>query len=128
MQAEFAKDENGFIWFFHAKEVHFRWQPELSGGLADKLMSAAEAKKLAALEKEAKERARQELVKELTDFEAKVKNIKDPSKEAKGHHNVLKMMDYMGTYYDNLKDKSGISGDYLRVDKQDIVRLEDVIK
>lgn len=72
--------------------------------------------------------ARQELVAELADFEAKVKNIKDPSREAKRHHNVLKMMDYMGTYYDNLKDKSGICGDYLRVDKQDIFRLEDVLR
>ena len=37
-------------------------------------------------------------------------------------------MDYMGTYYDGLKDKTGITGDFLTVDKQPIVRLEDVIK
>ena len=77
MRAEFAKDENGFIWLFYTKDVHCRRQTELNGGVAATLLSAAEAKKRAAAEKEAKEQARQELVKELTDFEAKVKNVKD---------------------------------------------------
>ena len=25
LYAEFAKDENGFIWLFFAKDCHFRW-------------------------------------------------------------------------------------------------------
>lgn len=55
LYAEFAKDENGFIWLFFAKDCHFRWQEALKGGLKAQLMSATEAAKIAAAEKKLKE-------------------------------------------------------------------------
>ena len=44
------------------------------------------------------------------------------------HAKILKMMDYMKGYYDDLKEKQGISDDFLRIDKKDITKVEDVFR
>ena len=45
MTAEFFKDENGYIWLFHVKDLHYRNQKALNGGTAATILSAADLKK-----------------------------------------------------------------------------------
>ena len=64
----------------------------------------------------------------MTEFEAECKNLRDTRGDMSKHSKILKMMDYMKVYYDNLKDKQGITDYFLRVDKKEITKLEDVFR
>jgi len=63
MQAEFFKDENGFIWFYYAHNIYTRKI------INKKTMSSEDAKQEAIKLKETKERQRQNMIAELRQFE-----------------------------------------------------------
>lgn len=59
MQAEFSKDENGYIWFFYAHNVHVREVPN------KKTLNSKDAKREAKKIAENKEKVRQTMIQEL---------------------------------------------------------------
>ena len=58
LKAEFFKDENGYIWLFNVKDLHYREQRALNGGTVATILSASDLKKKQQEEKEEKERQR----------------------------------------------------------------------
>jgi hypothetical protein len=59
MKAEFTKDENGWIWFFYAKDIYMRKNKNRTG------LSNVDAKKKAEKQREDRENAKKRLVAEL---------------------------------------------------------------
>lgn len=64
MKAEFVRDENGWIWFFYARDIHARKSKSRAG------ISNVDAKKQAERLREDRENAKKRLVAELEGFEA----------------------------------------------------------
>lgn len=115
MFVEFFRDENDFMWFYYAKDIHIRKSLTRTG------MSNAEAKKKAQKIRENKAKAKRELIAELEKFES--------TQKAQRNQAVSRMMGLMSDYYIDLKKKEGIDDQFLNMDKNtEITRLEDIMK
>ena len=94
MQAEFFKDENGFIWFFYASNIQVR--KNLSKSAVNSEEAKKEAKKLASN----KEKMRKQMINELEEYETQQKLSKNAATQ--------KMLGVMNQYYSTLKNEVGI--------------------
>lgn len=123
MKAEFFKDENGFIWLFYIKNVHMRKSLHIEGLLAGTL-TAADVKKQQQQQEIEKNKAKQQLIDELEQFEKEC-STKDGKKS---NSNVINMIQYMNEYYDDIKSKKELDEDAFNKSLKDIVRVQDIIK
>lgn len=122
MKAEFMKDDNGFMWFFYAKNIHIR-KGKLPG-MQDSVVSKDEAKKAAQRKREEQEKAKQQLIQELDSFEKECSKRGGPEK----YKPILKMMEFMERYYAELKEKQGIKEHSLEVHSTKVPNIEEVIQ
>lgn len=103
MNAEFSKDDNGYIWLFYAKNIFMRKSTHDPGLIAG-APSKAELQKQAKKKQEDKERAKKQLIEELETFERE--NF-GPGRRLEGANKkngkVFNMMNFMGDFYENLK-------------------------
>jgi len=128
MNAEFFKDDNGFIWLFYAKNIFIRKSHHEQGLIAGTL-SKAEVQKQAKKKLEDKERAKRQLIEELKTFEREqFGGGRRHENATKKNGKVTKMMNFMGEFYEDLKVQEGIDDNYLRIDKADVPKLENVFR
>lgn len=108
MHAEFIKDDNGFIWLFYAKNIFMRksyHEPGILAGAPTKQELQLQAKK----RQEDKERAKKQLIEELEKFEKDNFGKDRPHEKApKKNGKIFQMMNFMGDFYEELKEESGI--------------------
>lgn len=111
MQAEFFKDENGYFWFYYARDVYVRTQNRKALNSKD---AKREAKKIA----ENKEKVRKNMIDELQQYEAQQRNQKNRATE--------KMLDFMNSYYKEMKSDIGMDDNAKNNDDDN--NLDDILR
>ncbi len=93
-------------------------------GLLAGTLTAADVKKQQQQQELEKNKAKQQLIDELENFERECS-----TKEGKRNNlNVIKMIQYMNQHYDDIKLKKGLDEDAYNKSIKDIVRVQDIIK